>query len=241
MEPLDRTLIKISRSPQFLQAVTSHLSSMREVVRLEGMLVAEEVSQKSLPADGPVKALDFGDIWQGHGDSYESIRNLKAWLKTSADISSVEWELADDGETEGTIEDDEIGPSFTGNAAATPKPHTHAKPVASSFTPPAKSRKGLIQIMSSSSEYEDYDDIDEPDLQPYAMPPPPAPEDLEDLEDLSAYTPAKQKAKPPVYIADLCAYLKSTDDANKLEVGLREAAALIRRKANWGSELSMSP
>lgn len=238
MPALDKALVETSRTPLFLTAVTSHLSTLREIVRLQGMLVAEEVSKKSLDPSGPVKALDFGDIWQAEGASYDSIRRLKEWLAESAEDGKViDWIIRE--EQEGEVEEPEIevGHSTTSQASSTRTGQQSRG--APSEAPASKSGKpGLIQMLdATASEYDDYDEVDEPDLQPYALPPKPAAEDLKDIEDLSAYTPAKKKAKPPVYIPDLLAYLKS-DDANKLDVGLKEAAPLIRRKAQWGTELS---
>lgn len=227
----------MSRTPMFLTAVTTHLSTMRDIVRLQGMLVAEEVSKKSLNSEGPVKPLDFGDIWEAEGPSYDSIRELKAWLCEAAeDIKVVDWML-DDTEVGQVEEVDDFKPAV-GAFHTLDAPTTQTK-ISESAIPsaPKPGGKGLIQVIDSTSEFDDYEEVDEPDLQPYALPPKPAAEDLKDIDDLSAYTPAKKKAKPPVYIPDLCAYLRS-DNADKLAVGLKEAASLIRRKAQWGTELS---
>lgn len=210
---------------------------MREVVRLQGMLVAEETSKKSLDPSGPVKPLDFGDIWQAEGASYDSIRKLKEWLAESpGDDTVADWQI-DEGD-EGVVEEAEEADTATASSSARLS-GSQSRPSKSSASAPSNTKSSLIQVIETTSEYDDYDEIDEPDLQPYVLPPKPASEDLKDIEDLSAYTPAKKKAKPPVYIPDLCAYLKS-DDANKLDVGLKEAASLIRRKAQWGTELSKS-
>lgn len=206
---------------------------MRELIRLEGMLVAEEISKKSLSANGPIKALDFGDIWEAEGSSYVKIRDMKAWLEASKDDANVtDWQLPD--EEEGPVEEPE---EHEHQQSAPATSHIDAKQRKPPASPIQKAKgAGLIQVLDASSEFDDYDEIEEPDLEPYVLPPKPAAEDLKDIEDLSAYTPEKKKAKVPVYIPDLCAYLKS-DDANELDVGLKEAAGLIRRKAQWGTEL----
>lgn len=235
MPALDKALVDMSRMPLFLTAITTHLSTMREVVRLQGMLVAEEVSRKSRSADGPVKPLDFGDIWEAQGPSFDGIRDMKQWLEDSKDDTKVaDWEV--DEQEEGVVDEPQEPQSQQVEAASSSK--RSDAPITNSQTKTAKGNS-LIQVLDASSEYDDYDEVDEPDLQPYSLPPKPAAENLKDIEDLSAYTPEKKKPKPPVYIPDLCAYLKS-DEANKLDMGLKEAAGLIRRKAQWGTELSKS-
>lgn len=90
-----------------------------------------------------------------------------------------------------------------------------------------------IQIIDSSTLSSDSED----DLVPYSMPDATAEESDSDLDDPSAYTSNKKKAPPPVYIPDLTAYLRATDDAEKLGMALQEAAGLIRKKTGWGLEL----
>jgi telomere length regulation protein len=216
----------------FLSAITAHLSTLKESVRLEGMLVAEEISKASLDPKGPVKPLEFGDIWEGEGPAYDTIRKLKEWLSTSVDDWAVkDWEVEDD--TEGEVEEPlDARPSFTSSRVKT----NNQVPGDSSASGAVPPKKGLIQVIDSSV-YDDYDDIEEPDLESYSIPSLPPAEDLEDIEDISAYTPSRKKPKPPIYIHDLCACLKS-EDADKLDIGLREAESLIKRKANWGTELS---
>lgn len=233
---MDKGLVEMSRTSAFLTAITSHLSTMREIVRLQGMLVAEEVSKKSLSANGPIKSLDFGDIWEADGPSYVKIRQLKDWLDASKGDSKVtDWDLPK--EEEGIVE--EVETPEQQKAAPPTLPGVSSRSDRSTQSDQKTKGSGLIQVIDETSEFEDYDEVDEPDLQPYKLPPKPAADDLKDIEDLSAYTPEKKKAKAPVYIPDLCAYLKS-DDANKLDVGLKEAASLIRRKAQWGTELGES-
>lgn len=233
---MDKGLVEMSRTSAFLTAITSHLSTMREIVRLQGMLVAEEVSKKSLSANGPIKPLDFGDIWEADSPSYVKIRDLKDWLDVSKDdIKAIDWELPK--EEQGIVEDADTHDQQKPTPSTLPRDSSRKDRSAPSTRKTKGS--GLIQVIDESSEFDDYDEVDEPDLEPYKLPPKPAANDLKDIEDLSAYTPEKKKAKPPVYIPDLCAYLKS-DDANKLDVGLKEAASLIRRKAQWGTELGKS-
>lgn len=103
---------------------------------------------------------------------------------------------------------------------------------------PTSKRKGpLIQVMGSSS----------PPLVPYNIPD----EDLAELNGTidglgldgddgidQAFTSGKKaKTKIPVYISDLTEYLRDAESFEKIEIGLKTAASLIRTKAGWGAEL----
>lgn len=213
---------------------------MRESVRLEGMLVAEQVSKSTLEPDGPVKPLDFGDIWEGVGDAFIHIRDLRSLVEQCDDANVSDWVVEDLAEEEVTEVPDEASSTFKLSSK-----HTAPLKSEQSSTKSNAPRK-IIQVVSSTPadnaeeehEFDDYDrDVDEPDLKPFAMPSLPPAHELKDIGDSTTYTPGKKKVKPPVYIPDLCTYLRSHEDAEKLEVGLKEAATLIRRKATWGSEL----
>ncbi|KAI0483175.1 telomere length regulation protein-domain-containing protein [Xylariaceae sp. FL0804] len=81
-------------------------------------------------------------------------------------------------------------------------------------------------------EVEDDDDED-PDLVPYATPDS-DPEDSDDDPTLIT----RDKPKAPVYIRDLIGYLRDTESYDKQKLGLATAPTLIRRKANYGTEVS---
>ena len=186
-----------------------------------------------------MKALDFAEIWEDHSaPGMERIRRLKELGDQPEDWKAEQWEVQESLAAVEEVEEQEQLEAFTidlpSSSRATSRP---AETIA---------KTSKIQVISSTNEidhdlvdeYNDYDSVsDEDDLQPYALPPAPAAEDLKDLEDPSAYTPNKKKVLPPVYIADLSAMLKQSEDAEKLAVGLKEAESLIRRKAGWGSEL----
>lgn len=227
---LDAAVVTLSRSSEFLGAVSAHLSSLQPSIRLAGMFVAELVSCKSINTATGIQPLDFGDIWAEGGAEYATVEQMRALMTAQPDWDCDGWL---EGLAEGadhSVEEPVEAPQA--NARAPPR------------TQPSLHTKSTSKIQVLASDFDDYDDDDgeggDDGLKPYSMPPPPAQHELKDLEDTSAYTPAKKKASVPLYIADLSAYLKSPDDAEKVEVGIREAAKLIRRKANWGSELRES-
>ena len=207
------------------------------------MYIAELVSQKSLDPNGKVKPLDFAEIWEDRSaPGMQVIEALRQLRNNSPDWKVEGWEVRD---PVGVVEQADEQPSTATEAPPAPLAATSGN----KYKPAGNASK--IQVIASTTEdddgdladeYNDYDSSasDEDDLQPYALPAAPAKEDLADLEDPSAYTPNKKKVQPPVYIADLSAMLKQSEDAEKLAVGLKEAENLIRRKAGWGSELGRS-
>ncbi|KAH8602557.1 telomere length regulation protein-domain-containing protein [Bisporella sp. PMI_857] len=86
-----------------------------------------------------------------------------------------------------------------------------------------------IEEIEDDSEKES----DKEDLPSYAKPD----SDAEDSdEDPTIIT--RNKSTAPVYIRDLIKYLRDTDNYDKQKLGLQTAAALVRRKANFGTEVS---
>ncbi|KAL2873006.1 telomere binding protein [Colletotrichum sp. CLE4] len=99
------------------------------------------------------------------------------------------------------------------------------KPVPKPKQTAAPSKFIIQEISDSESEDED--------LVPYAKPP----DDAEDSDE-DATLIRRDKPKAPVYIRDLIAYLRDTDNYDKQKLALTTAPPLIRRKANFGTEVS---
>ncbi|KAI9053741.1 hypothetical protein LZ554_002692 [Drepanopeziza brunnea f. sp. 'monogermtubi'] len=82
-------------------------------------------------------------------------------------------------------------------------------------------------------EDSDEEESDGDGLVPYAKPD----SDAEDSdEDATLIT--RNKPTAPVYIRDLITYLRDTENYDRQKLGLTTAAPLIRRKANFGTEVS---
>lgn len=86
--------------------------------------------------------------------------------------------------------------------------------------------KAIIQEIDSSG------DEDEDDLVPYTKDS--DPEDSDDDPTLIS----RNKPKPPVYIRDLIKFLRDSESYDKQKLAIETAPVLIRRKANYGTELS---
>lgn len=94
------------------------------------------------------------------------------------------------------------------------------RPVSSTKKP-----KAIIKEVGASED-------EEGDLAPYAKNT--DPEDSDEDPELIQ----RSKLRPPVYIRDLIAFLRDSDTYHKQKLGLQTAPVLIRRKANYGTEVS---
>lgn len=119
------------------------------------------------------------------------------------------------------------------------KPVTQAAPKVSSEPKPTKkaSMSGTSRIISieevDDDEEEGEVDSEDDDFAPYAKP-----DSDEEDSDEDATNIVRNKPTAPVYIRDLITYLRDTDNYDRQKLGLQTAAGLIRRKANFGTEVS---
>ncbi|KAL2183826.1 hypothetical protein L209DRAFT_713708 [Thermothelomyces heterothallicus CBS 203.75] len=94
---------------------------------------------------------------------------------------------------------------------------------------PQPPQKGFIIEELSDEEGPEEDD----DLVPYAKPD----SDPEDSED-DATLVRRDKPKAPVYIRDLIKYFRDADNYDRQKLALTTAPTLIRRKADYGTEVA---
>ncbi|KAF3919509.1 hypothetical protein ABW20_dc0100941 [Dactylellina cionopaga] len=90
-----------------------------------------------------------------------------------------------------------------------------------------------IQDLSLSNRIQELDTDSDSDFAPYPKPD----SDPEDSED-DATLVNRKKPTPPAYIRDLLYMLHDHDTYDRQQMALLHAAVLIRRKANFGSEVS---
>jgi telomere length regulation protein len=105
------------------------------------------------------------------------------------------------------------------------KPVKKQEPPRPSKVPP-KTGFVIEEVEDDDGEQED------PDLVPYAKPD----SDAEDSDDDPTLV-NRDKPKAPVYIRDLISYLRDTENYEKQKLALLTAPTLIRRKANYGTEV----
>ncbi|KAK9413047.1 putative Telomere length regulation protein-domain-containing protein [Seiridium unicorne] len=82
-------------------------------------------------------------------------------------------------------------------------------------------------------EIEDDEEEADDDLAPYAKPD----SDAEDSDDDPTLI-NRDKVKAPVYVRDLITYLRDVESYDRQKLALKTAPVLIRRKANYGTEVS---
>ncbi|TRX97634.1 hypothetical protein FHL15_001389 [Xylaria flabelliformis] len=125
-----------------------------------------------------------------------------------------------------------LGPLKT--SIPSPQAKTANKPVRSTrervSSRPSKVPKTTGFIIE---EIEDDEEQEDPDLAPYAKPD----SDAEDSDDDPTLI-NRHKPKAPVYIRDLISYLRDTEDYDRQKLALTTAPVLIRRKANYGTEVA---
>ncbi|GAA5874898.1 hypothetical protein JCM3774_006563 [Rhodotorula dairenensis] len=232
-----RAVVRLSRSLEFLEAVSAHLSLVAAQTRLLGMLVAETVSARTVDPAGRVKPLAFGsEIWDGEDSARVVVRTLRAEL-THAEKRDDEsgWQDA----LRSCVEDSTSRPPNAGPGQSRPPPKTSRtvrregeetlKPTSVEEPPPPppplRPKRPLIAVIGE-------DDDDDDDLEPYHAPPPPpnaAVQAALESDDPALYhsafpspspsaggTAASQTRKrgrlrPPVYVPELVAYLKGKD------------------------------
>jgi telomere length regulation protein len=107
-----------------------------------------------------------------------------------------------------------------------------AKHQISRATPSPAHLRGETKVVSIQ-EVEDDDSLEDEDLIPYAKPD-------SDAEDSDEDPTLVQRNKPtaPVYVRDLIVYLRDTENFDRQKLALSTASSLIRRKANFGTEVS---
>ncbi|BGP14942.1 hypothetical protein JCM10213_007256 [Rhodosporidiobolus nylandii] len=253
------TLVSLSRSPSFLGAISTHLSLVAPVQRLLGMLVAEVVSGRTVEPGGELKPLSFGDeIWGGEQREKVLVRGLRERVE---EVASGQVRAPDGWQSLLRRVYDRALPVA---GSAPPRPTINLKPVhpTSVEEPPAPpAKRPLISIIDGS------DDEDDLEPYPLPPGPSDATLEALNSSDPALYHsafPSQQAAtagpgggasstrkrgrlRPPVYVPELVAYLKGQDleggkeeadgQAERVEVGLKEGEALVRRKAGWGGEL----
>jgi telomere length regulation protein len=136
---------------------------------------------------------------------------------------------------------DEVGPTDS-ILSATPKPpqattsSLNTKPRLSRVSKPKPKAEPKISTLKPRAIIEEIDtdgeEEEDEDLAPYAKA-----SDPEDSDD-DATLIQRNKLKPPVYIRDLVTFLRDSESYDKQKLALQTAPVLIRRKANFGTEVS---
>jgi telomere length regulation protein len=212
-------LLMTVRSSGHMQGVSNRLDASNARARWLGMIVGTALSSL---VDKAGSKLSFGtDDMQGpEADRYFAL------IKINDQPSTLE-EFLKFG-----IEKPESKRPIAHRAAKPPAmPKIDGKPTFGPVRPPAKAQTEVEgnQITELSDTDSDLDD----GLTPYAKPD----SDAEDSDE-DATLVNRDKTRAPVYIRDLMSMLRNTEKHDRFELGIKHAAPLIRRKSNFGREVT---
>lgn len=204
-------LTMLLRTGSYLSTISNRIGATQMRARFLGMIVGESLSAL---IDNKEKKLDF-HMEETDTDEAQQLKNL---TKVSDKPDSVDHILSD---TQTQSISQHRKPAGTISKLATRKTKPKPKPPIATGKP-----KAIIQEIDSS------DDEDEDDLVPYAKD-----SDPEDSDD-DATLVQRNKIKAPVYVRDLITYFRDSESYDKQKLAIQEAPVLIRRKANYGTEVS---
>jgi telomere length regulation protein len=200
-------LTRLSRSPQYLHAVSNRLGASLPRARFLGMIVGTGVSRL---VDAPDKAMKF-DMEEMESDDARRFLDL---VNVADKIGDVE-----DLKRHTTV----AKPAST-KSSKIPKQEMRQAP-----------KKGLSNYTSKIISIEEVEGDEESDdgLVPYQKP-----DDDPSDSDEDPTLINRSKPKAPVYISELVKALQANDKPDTVELALKAAPSLIRRKTGFGTELS---
>ncbi|KZT51597.1 hypothetical protein CALCODRAFT_124246 [Calocera cornea HHB12733] len=212
LPPQSDELVSLSRNLSFLQSITAYMEHPDPSIRRLGLLAAEVLSTATA-VEG--KTLSFGaEMWEGEGEGKEFCRELRNLIKERDGDGDLVFE-----EAQSTLVEESATPEVI-----------------------STSHESTSSIHQSSWN-ESYDSDDDSlagyeSPQDYSRSPSPTKEELEEIEkDPTLNNPKKKKVPVPVYLTDLGKLLHDSKEAEKVQVALSSAVALITRKKNYGTEL----
>lgn len=141
----------------------------------------------------------------------EEALHLKGLIEVSDEIGPVEV-------CSSTTKQDEARTAGTSRPLQKPK-KTVARP------PTTNKAKAIIEVVNSDEEMED-------DIIPLKKP-----DDDDEESDEDPETVRRDRPKAPVYIRNLVAYLRDTENYDRQKLAITTAPVLIRRKTNFGTEV----
>ncbi|KAL5616531.1 hypothetical protein FOBRF1_005279 [Fusarium oxysporum] len=201
-------LTLLMRVGTYMNTISNRIGSTQPRAQFLGLVVGESLSAL---IDDKKQRLDF----KMEQTETEEAQQLKSLTKVSDRVGPIDPILFDHAIE--TIPQ-KRKPS-TPSEALQKKAKQKKKPVVTEAKP-----KAIIEEIDSSEE----DD----DLAPYSKD-----SDPEDSDD-DATLVQRNKPKPPVYIRDLISYFRDSESYDKQLLALQTAPILIRRKANYGTEVS---
>ncbi|KAL2847666.1 telomere length regulation protein-domain-containing protein [Aspergillus pseudodeflectus] len=206
-------MMSIGRTSVFLNAVSNRLAAASTRARFLGMLIGTAISQL---IEEPGKAMRF-DLEEMESTEAEWYLSL---IRTEDSIGSLETIKLQENLAPRSSQKLDKGKTFTSNY----QPFKKASQTATSK---------IVAIEEIGDSDEEEEEEEDEDLIPYEKPD----EDPSDSDDDPTLVQRK-KPTAPVYIRDLVAALRDTDNLDRHELAVAVAPALIRRKTGFGTELA---
>ncbi|KAI9879960.1 MAG: telomere binding protein [Pleopsidium flavum] len=203
-------LSTLARSSIYLNTISNRLAASSPRARFLGMITGVAIS---VLVDPPDKKMKFSMSEMNIQDAH--------WYRTLVSVQ----------DSIGSIKDlklaEQAGSSMPINKNPRSKPDRNGEHGYKPFVPQVGSK--IISI----EEVDEQDDQEDDDLAAYEKP-----DSDEEDEDEDPTLIQRNKPTAPVYILDLVAGLRDTDNYDRQRLVLSNAASLIRRKASFGSEVS---
>ncbi|KAG5953213.1 hypothetical protein E4U53_006340 [Claviceps sorghi] len=229
LSPIKLTMLL--RSGTYLRTISNRIASTNARARFLGMCVGEALSQLQ---DSSAKKLDF----HMEETDTEEAQWLKSLTKVSDPVGPAESVLLS-APSPSAAKTQTSTPTMAASSSQShlqpepnpnpkPKPNRKPKPKAKSMPVSQPLPRPIVEEVDSSDE-----SSDDHHLQPM----PHQGSDAEDSDDDPTLV-RRNKPNPPVYIRDLISFLRDSESYDKQELGIKTAPSLIRRKANYGTEVS---
>jgi telomere length regulation protein len=213
------SVLVAARSSGHMQGVSNRLESSNQRARWLGMVVGTAMSSK---VDKAGSKMSFGtdDMLTTEAQWYFDLIDMEDKVYEMEDVSSLL--RMTDG---------------VGAKRARPKidlksekmPILDGKPVFGPVRPPVPAQTEIVGAQVTEVLENDEDD----GIPTYAKPD----SDPEDSDE-DATLVKRNKPRPPVYIRDLMTMLRDDKDPEKFGLAVKHGASLIRRKANFGREVT---
>jgi telomere length regulation protein len=212
-------LLMSVRSSGHMQGVSNRLDASNSRARWLGMVVGTALSSL---VDKEGSKLSFGteDMQTLEAKRFMDLVNINDKASTLDDFSKL---MADTDQRRRAKIHKPVPPRQI-------MPKIDGKPTYGPVRPPTK-----VQTEVEGDKVAEISDSDSDDggLTPYAKPD----SDAEDSDE-DATLVNRDKSRAPVYVRDLMAMLRDSEKHDRFTLGLKHAAPLIRRKANFGREVT---
>ena len=215
-------LLITARSSHHMQGVSNRLASSNDRARWLGMVVGTAVSRL---VDRKGTNLHFGtqELETEEGRWFLSLTQVDDEIGTLKDAE----DLLSTPQTK-----TKARKKISKSAETEERQILNGKPVFGPSRPPIKSQTEFVGERVTEVLEEGYSDEDD-DLTPYAKPD----SDPEDSDE-DATLVNRHKPRPPVYIRDLMRMLRDDKDHDRFQLGIKHAAILVRKKSNFGGEVT---